>query len=149
MCGAKLPHHQKNVLMERPQQCGSRPAKTGPVPVRVKTVSMENQPKAGFPLTRFSMGAVNAHHSLTQPCGPKPRQWKPSLTRFWSTCNDWCAANRPNGKATFETFILITSRAAQPRQWKASLCQCMCVLLPECAFYQAVCGQTLLYFLVQ
>ena len=72
MCGAKLPHHQKNVLMEIPQECGSRPAKTGPVPVRVKPVSMESQP--------FSMGAVTAHHSLTQPCGPKPRQWKPSLS---------------------------------------------------------------------
>ena len=35
--------------------------------------------KAGFPLTRFSMGAVTAHYSLTRPCGPKPRQWKPSL----------------------------------------------------------------------
>ena len=23
--------------------------------------------------------AVSAHHSLTQPCGPKPRQWKASL----------------------------------------------------------------------
>ena len=48
MCGAKLSHHKENVLMERPQQCGSRPAKTGPVPVRVKTVSMESQPKRLF-----------------------------------------------------------------------------------------------------
>ena len=24
--------------------------------------------------------AVSAHHSLTQPCGPKPRQWKAGLT---------------------------------------------------------------------
>ena len=45
VCGAKLPHHKKNVLMETPQQCGSRPAKTGPVPVWVKTGSMESQPK--------------------------------------------------------------------------------------------------------
>ena len=35
--------------------------------------------KSGFPLTRFSMGAVSAHHSLTRPCGPKPRQWKSIL----------------------------------------------------------------------
>ena len=38
--------------------------------------------------------AVSAHHSLTQPCGPKPRQWKAGLTR-------------PCGP--------------KPRQWKASL----------------------------
>ena len=24
--------------------------------------------------------AVSAHHSLTQPCGPKPRQWKAGLS---------------------------------------------------------------------
>ena len=24
--------------------------------------------------------AISAHHSLTQPCGPKPRQWKAGLT---------------------------------------------------------------------
>ena len=35
--------------------------------------------KAGFPVTRFSMGAVVVHHSFTRPCGPKPRQWKASL----------------------------------------------------------------------
>ena len=58
MCGANLPHHQKNVLMERPQKCGSRPAKTGPVPVRVKTGSMESQPKADSVLKRTAIADV-------------------------------------------------------------------------------------------
>ena len=72
MCGANISHHHKNVLMERPQQCGSRPAKTGPVPVRVKTVSMESQPYAVVDRASVKI-----------------------------TCNDWCAANHPSGKGHF------------------------------------------------
>ena len=65
--------------------------------------------------------AVSAYHSLTQPCGPKPRQWKAGLRLafHWRGCGphdrvkEWCAVSADHS--------LTQPCGPKPRQWKASL----------------------------
>ena len=75
------------------------------------------------PRTWKSTLAETAHHSLTWPCGPKPRQWKASLRLafHWrgfgphGRVKEWCAV--------YAHHSLTQPCGPKPRQWKAGLTQ--------------------------